>query len=347
MTAHWMSLPPTPNRVPPLPRRFSSRRSRLLDRRCGVAIGLSMAALFVGTSCTTVDLVTGRETNNLFSIADDIGFGKTAFQELTAEMGKEKKAVVSKDPKATQRIQTISKRIFQASGCEAHFDFGSVLFESDIVNAFAFPGGKVAVFSGIWDKKEGFVRDDDELAAVIAHEVAHVTCRHSTEAMTRHLPAELLLTAVALYADYKQKDDWSKAIEAAFVVYNGVIIPKYSRADEAEADRVGMAYMAGAGYDPRAAVRLWKRACDQEGKEAPALSILSTHPANKDRYAALSRQLPSALELYEATKAKSPTLTPPASARIGETKLPAPATSSGKTADGTRERSVGGAATAK
>ena len=117
------------------------------------------------------------------------------------------------------RLQSAATdRIVQVAHGATNFDFEVAYFDTDLVNAFAFPGGKIAVFEGLWDKDEGLVKDDDELAAVIAHEVAHVTCRHSTEEMTRHLPAELILTAAALYADYKEDDDWATAIEAAFVV---------------------------------------------------------------------------------------------------------------------------------
>lgn len=261
----------------------------------------------LAASCTTVDLVTGHKAKNLFSIQDDMDFGAEAFQELIAEM-KTEGVPVNRNRRATGRVKKIAERIIRASDEATNFAFEVAYFETNIVNAFAFPGGKIAVFEGLWDKEDGLVQDDDELAAVLAHEVAHVTCRHSTEEMTRQLPAELLLTAAALYAEYKEDDGWATAIEAAFLVYGGLIVPKYSRQDEAEADRVGLTYMARAGYDPRAAVRLWQRAHEKEGDEWPLLSIFSTHPSDKARYETLERELPGALALYEASASDRPPL---------------------------------------
>lgn len=147
----------------------------------------------------------------------------------------------------------------------------------------------------LWDAKEGLINGDDELAAVIAHETAHVTCRHSTEEITRQMPTQLLLAAAGLYAESKKDKTWKSVVDSAFIVYNGLVVPKYSRGNEFEADRVSMQYMARAGFDPNAAVRVWKRAYEKEGEEPSYMSILSTHPSNKARYEALQHQLPSVL----------------------------------------------------
>lgn len=282
------------------------RRKKLPEvLRWGGRIGWTGLVLLVVSSCATVDLVTGRKANNLFSLQDDIDLGREAFEDLKAEM-EEERVPANRDRQTLRRLETMSSRIVQASGCATNFAFEVAFFETNIVNAFAFPGGKIAIFKGLWDNEEGLVKNDDELAAVLAHEVAHVTCRHSTEEMTRHLPAELLLTAAAIYAEFKEDEDWGVAIDAAFFVYGGLIVPKYSRHDEAEADRVGLMYMAKAGYDPRAALQIWKRAYEKEGDEWPVLSLFSTHPSNKDRYQAIERQMPKALALYEAHREPKP-----------------------------------------
>jgi predicted Zn-dependent protease len=271
-----------------------------LVRRCRA--WLLAGVLLSAASCATVDLVTGRDTNNVFSYQDDVEIGGDAFRELLAVMEKGG-APGNQDREEAARVQAITDRIVPVAHGATNFAFEVAFFKTNIVNAFAFPGGKIAVFAGLCDEKEGLVKDDDELAAVLAHEVAHVTCRHSTEEMTRHLPAQLLLAAAAVYAEYKEDEDVALAVEAAFLVYEGLIVPKYSREDEAEADGVGLVYMARAGYDPRAAVRLWKRVHEREGREWPILGLLSTHPSNKARYEALEKQLPAALALYQARPA--------------------------------------------
>lgn len=250
-----------------------------------------VTVLFVTSCATTTDFVTGRRTRNFYSVQDDIKLGNASFKEMKVQMEKDGTAVPSRNAADVRRVKEISARIFAATGQQDTFAFEVELFESKVVNAFAVPGGKIAIFTGLWDPKEGLVTDDDELAAVIAHEVGHVTCRHSTEEMTRQMPAQLLLAAAGLYAESQEDETWKSVIDSAFIVYNGLVVPKYSRANEFEADRVAMTYMERAGFDPAAAVRLWKRAYEQEDDEPGYMSILSTHPSNKARYEALQRQL--------------------------------------------------------
>ncbi len=260
------------------------------------------AAAILATSCatSTMDLVTGQQTRNYYSVNDDIALGNQTFEEMKTQMAKDGTGTVSRDAKETKRVENIANRIFDATGVRDTFDFSVTLFESEVVNAFAVPGGKVAVFTGIWDPKKGLVTGDDELAAVIAHETAHVVCRHSTEAMTKQMPMQLALSGLGVFAATQEDSRWQTAAESAFQLYNGLVVPKYSRTDEFEADSVSMQYMARAGFDPAAAVRLWKRAYEKEGDTPGYMSILSTHPSNKARYEALQRQLPSALALRDS-----------------------------------------------
>lgn len=284
-------------------------KKRIHENIVTLSLGIASAAFFA-TSCTTMDLVSGEQTRNMFTVQEDIELGEKAFAEVKTEMAKKKTATVSKDPKAIERVQTIANRIFDASGQRGVFKFEAVLFDSEVVNAFAVPGGKIAVFSGLWDPKHGLVQDDDELAAVIAHEVAHVTCRHSTEEMTRQMPSQLLLSAAGVYAEYRDDSTWKSAVETAFVVYDGLVVPKYSRTNEMEADRISLGYLSKAGYDPAAAVRLWKRACEKEGEEPGLMSILSTHPSNKLRYETLERQVAMMTAQNTPASASPPGLSP-------------------------------------
>jgi len=257
---------------------------------------MMVASLFFATSCaSTTDFVTGQRTRNFYTVQQDIKLGNETFEEMKVQMAKDGTAVSSRNAAEVRRVKEISSRIFAATGHQDTFAFDVELFESKVVNAFAVPGGKIAIFTGLWDPKEGIVTDDDELAAVIAHEVGHVTCRHSTEEMTRQMPTQLLLAAAGLYAESQKNETWKSVVDSAFLVYNGLVVPKYSRANEFEADRVSMEYMERAGFDPAAAVRLWKRAYEKEGGEPGYMSILATHPSNKARYEALQRQLSTIL----------------------------------------------------
>ena len=283
------------------------------DKTPSSALLCAMAAAAVlATSCaSTMDYVTGERTRNFYTVQEDIRLGNQTFEEMKVQMAKDGTAVPSRDAAEVRRVKAIADRVFDATGQRETFAFDVELFDSKVVNAFAVPGGKIAVFTGLWNPKDGLVSGDDELAAVIAHEAAHVTCRHSTEEMTRQMPAQLLLAAAGLYAESQKDETWKSVVEGAFLVYNGLVVPKYSRSNEFEADRVSMQYMARAGFDPAAAVRLWKRAYEKEGGEQGYMSILSTHPSNKARYEALQSQLPSVLAERDAPAVISPGSPPP------------------------------------
>ena len=174
-----------------------------------------------------------------------------------------------------------------------------------MVNAFAFPGGNVMVFEGLWDPQEGLVQTVDELAAVIAHEIAHVNCRHSTEAMTREMLPNLLLAGGMIWAEIEEDEDLQLLFGGLMLVHNGLIVTKYSRVDELEADRVGMLYMAKAGYDPAAAPRVWERlAGASDNQLEKVLSIFSTHPRDFKRTKELRKHLAEAQALYQAASVK-------------------------------------------
>ncbi len=254
---------------------------------------------FLVSGCATVDAVTGRSVNNMYLIEDDVQMGREVLADVAKTMQAEGVRINS-DAKKTARLQDMVGRISAASHLP-DLPFEVTLFETNIVNAFAAPGGQMGVFSGLYHPEMGLVKDDDELAAVLSHEIAHVTCRHTTEALTREMPIQLILLGAAIYAEAKGKDDLALALGAGFLVYHGLILPRYSRRDEAEADAVGLLYMAKAGYDPNAAVRIWERAAAR-GNDSQLLALFSSHPTDKDRAAALRALLPQAMAEYEQAK---------------------------------------------
>jgi metalloendopeptidase OMA1, mitochondrial len=267
-------------------------------------IALPLVALSLGAGCATTDFVTGQSVNNVYSIQEEVQMGLGFRNEVVGELKKEGIPVDS-DPVRVALLREVTANIARHAHVTNIPYEVTYVADPEFVNAFAFPGGNLMVFEGLWHPKEGLVQTVDELAAVVAHEIAHVTCRHSTESMTRELLPNLLLAGAMVYAAIEDDEDLQLILGGAMLAYNGLVVTKYSRQDELEADRVGMMYMAQAGYDPRAAVRVWERlsgATDDQVERV--LSIFSTHPRDYKRTQALKRHLPEALALYEAAPVK-------------------------------------------
>lgn len=287
-----------------LRRRGAFRTCYVMNTRWFVprmACGLVLCLLT--SSCATVDPVTGRKVNNMYLIEDDIQLGREVMADTVKSM-REAGVPLNANRTRVRQVEDMVKRIAAVSHLP-NLPYEVTVFETNIVNAAAAPGGQLMVFSGLYDPKKGLVANEDELAAVIGHEIAHVTCRHTTESMTRQLPMQLILMGGAIYAEAKGNDDLAMALGAGFLVYQGLILPRYSRTDEAEADAVGMMYMAKAGYDPRAAIRVWERAAERES-DPGLFAMFSSHPTNKSRKKALEAKLPEAMEAYRQATGRYP-----------------------------------------
>ena len=171
------------------------------------------------------------------------------------------------------------------------------IFEAESINAFAMPGGKIGVFTGILTETE----TQHQLATVIGHEIAHVTARHSaSRAMSSEL-TNLGINALAVilgggYTGASYTAQQALAYGATF----GITLP-HSRADETEADVIGLDYMSRAGFDPRESVPLWQRMGGESGR-APA-EFMSTHPANETRIENLVSEWQKTLPLYNQARA--------------------------------------------
>jgi predicted Zn-dependent protease len=175
----------------------------------------------------------------------------------------------------------------------ASYDWDIEVFEDDAINAFAMPGGKIGVFTGIFK----VATNQDELGAVLGHEVAHVTRDHSLERANRTMITQN--TAVI----GSEVLDASTGVETTDLVVMGadlVFLKPYGRGQESEADLVGLKYMADAGFDPRASIALWTNM----GKESPAgpPEWLSTHPSGDSRISELAGEMIETLPLYNAAR---------------------------------------------
>ena len=267
-------------------------------------LALAAVLLTLGAGCATTDYVTGKRTQNMYTLADEIQLGRSAYLETRNTLQKTD-TPINQDPARVALIREITTNIAAVAHITNLTYETTFVGDPDIVNAYAFPGGHMMVFEGLWNETNGLVQTVDELAAVIGHEIAHVNCRHSTEAMTRQMLPNLLLAGGMIWAEIEEKEDLQLLFGGLMVVHNGLVVTKYSRKDELEADRVGMFYMAQAGYDPAAAPRVWERLSQARPTQASQpLSIFSTHPRDTLRAQELRKHLPAARARYEAAPVK-------------------------------------------
>jgi len=254
-----------------------------------LALLASLAGLLLLPACTTVQ-ETGRSQVILMSAAEEARMGVQAFAQIKQQ---EK---ISTDAAVNARIQRIGKRVAAAVGRDlpnAQWEF--VVFDSDQINAFALPGGKVGFYTGLID----LAANDDEIAIVMGHEVAHVTSRHGAE---RQSQAMLIgLGGVALGVGTRN-DKNSEYYLLAYGLSSTLGTLAYSRNHETEADDIGLRFAAKAGYDPRAAASFWRKMAAKESGGRPP-TLLSTHPSSQDRIANLERLAPGLMPLYEQAKA--------------------------------------------
>lgn len=263
-------------------------------------LGLIFVFLTVGAGCAR-DFVTGKKSYNWFSTDQDIEMGKQVLSEQLKELKAKKKAVdLEADPAMLRKIQDMTRRIAAVSH-RPDFPYEAHYSDVDSVNAWCAPGGKVMVYRGLFDPKKGLVRkeNDDELAAVLGHEIAHATARHVTESMSRNVTiaaaGQVAVSAISATGAGQVRDMFNQAIVQGINLY----IPAYSRSNESEADKIGILYAAKAGYNPQAAVDLWYRACKKRGSQS---DLYASHPSSCSRAKTLEKLLPQAMVEHEKAK---------------------------------------------
>lgn len=269
----------------PSQNRMSAERQRRGSRFRLCA--LLTAGCLVLAACEAAP-VTGRKQLVLLSDSQATEMGLTAYQKIL----KENK--LSTDKGQVERVQRIGKRIAIASGRpDLKWEFNVI--QDDSPNAFALPGGKVGVNTGLFK----VAKDDNQLAAVMAHEVGHAIARHGSERMSQQMAVQAGLAGLGLAGP--QAAQYAELAATAATL--GVILP-FSRTQEAEADHIGVIMMAKAGYDPRASVTLWENFAKLGGAGQP--EFLSTHPAPTSRIQNLKALMPEAMAIYQKSP-KAPT----------------------------------------
>ena len=244
-------------------------------------------------SCATTTSPTGRtQYVGAVSQAQLDQMGAQAFAEAKT------KAPQSKDARQVAYVQCVVNAITtQLPAPERSLRWDVALFQNDETNAFALPGGKIGVNTGIFN----VARNQDELAGVIAHEVGHVLAHHHDERITRQLYAQLGLQVAGAAAGSRYGETASQATgQLGGAVLQGTFLLPNSRLQEGEADVVGQQLMAKAGFDPRGAVSLWRNMAATESARAPAW--LSTHPDPTARLQALQQRADDLISIMQAAR---------------------------------------------
>jgi predicted Zn-dependent protease len=254
---------------------------------------------FVVISCSTVP-ITGRKQLNLIPAGEMLSMSYQQYGEFL------KAHKLSSNAEQTQmvkrvggKIQNAVERYFAEKGLSEHlkdYRWEVNLVESDEVNAWCMPGGKIVVYTGILP----VTQTESGLAVVMGHEVAHAIAEHGNERMSQTLVAQV--GAVGLSAALKDKPEqtrnlWMTAygVGAQF----GALLP-FSRTHESEADEIGLVLMAKAGYNPTEAVAFWQRMSQKSGGGKPP-EFMSTHPSDETRIANIRKWLPEALKHYKGS----------------------------------------------
>jgi predicted Zn-dependent protease len=178
-------------------------------------------------------------------------------------------------------------------------DWDMAIFDHDAVNAFAMPGGKIGVMTGILKAAD----NQHRLAAVLGHEVAHVTARHSNERASRSPVSNVGIQVAAVLLGGGHQGATYTAYEALNAgAALGIMLP-FSRGQESEADVIGLKFMARAGFDPRESVPLWQNMAAENEDKGETAEFLSTHPSNEKRIDSLVSQFGETLALYNEAQA--------------------------------------------
>lgn len=261
------------------------KRLRAIFLAC--IIGSTMLSL---NGCSTVP-VTGRRQLNIIPAAQEMQLGLTAFEEMKKEIP------ISRDPAINALVQRVGKRIAAVADLpNAQWEF--VVFDSKEANAFCLPGGKVGVYTGILP----ITKNEEGMATVIGHEVAHAAAHHGGERMSHAMAAQVAgEVAAGVAGQYGATQQAIAATAFGLGSQLGWLLP-HSRTQEAEADHVGLIYMARAGYNPEAAVAFWERFAEYNQASSGTPWFLRTHPVDADRIENLKKLMPEANRIYRRAR---------------------------------------------
>ncbi|MGH7409839.1 MAG: M48 family metallopeptidase [Candidatus Methylomirabilis sp.] len=261
-------------------------------------VRLSLAFVAFSLLACSSNPYTDRSQLLLMSPSQEAQLGAQAYAQILHDP----KVRFSQDSREVEPVRQVAKRIIEVAKASKYAEVAqqfkwevSVIKDDKTLNAFALPGGKIAVYTGIFP----IAKNEAGLAAILGHEVVHALARHGGERVSQGLLSQLGLEAanIALTVAGSNPIVGQSAMAALGVGANvGILLP-FSRAYESEADYIGLLFAAQAGYDPREAVRVWER-MEQASKGQPA-EFLSTHPSHGTRIKQLEEWMNEALSYYQ------------------------------------------------
>ena len=260
----------------------------------GVPIVIAVIVIIVQySSSEKFTNAAGRTAHHALNPRQEQTLGLQSYQEVLRQS-----ETVDSGPQY-DLVKRVAGRLAGATGEAAQtFDWRVSLVRSSQINAFCLPGGKIVVYTGILP----VTRNEAGLATVMGHEMAHATLRHGSERLLQQKAAQTFMTGVQFSMgdmSYEQRRMVMGALGAG--AQYGVLLP-FSRKHESEADKVGLLYMARAGYDPQEAIQFWQRMSQASAQGGKPPELLSTHPSDATRIAQLEELLPEAEAEYRKTQ---------------------------------------------
>lgn len=263
-------------------------------------IGLVVIAVALTSflwACSTVP-ITGRRQFTLIPESELMAMSYTQYSQFLNESklstNKEQTAMVKN---VGTRISVAVEKYFADKGLSnqlANFQWEFNLIEDDTPNAWCMPGGKVVFYTGILP----ITKDEHGIAVVMGHEIAHAVAKHGSERMSQQLGVQFGAVALSAILAEKPQETQNLYMMAYGATSQMALILPYSRTHEYEADRLGLIFMAMAGYDPSAAVDFWSRMAALSGGGS-SMAFLSTHPSDEARIRNLQKVLPEAMSYYQ------------------------------------------------
>jgi predicted Zn-dependent protease len=277
----------------------------------------SQSAFIMMVSVALVSLIgcetnpyTGRSQLLMTSVSQEMQMGAQAYSQVKNDP----KMHQSQDPHEIEPVRRVAARIIEAAKRSKYAEMANqfqwevtVIKDDKTMNAFALPGGKIAVYTGIFP----VAKTEAGLAAVLGHEVTHALARHGAERMSQGQLTNAALQVLGAAAGSAGGN--AMLGQAAMAALGagaqvGVLLP-FSRKHESEADYIGILLAADAGYDPRESVHLWERMEQMSGGKGPA-EFLSTHPGHETRIEQLKKWMPEAMAIYQTKQPVPASLLP-------------------------------------
>ena len=269
----------------------------------------ALVLLTAGCGTSNTVPITGRKTNLLVDDAQILSLSTQQYQEYM------KGAKLSTNQNNTALVKRVGQRLATAvetflknNGYEnevQNFQWEFNLVADNQANAFCMPGGKIVVYEGMLP----VTQDEASLAIVVGHEIAHAVAKHSAEQLSKQMRQEYAAqiggAVLGQVAQAKGLGNYTSLIDAATQMGFNFLNLKYSRDNETEADHLGLIFAAMAGYDPQVAIAFWQRMA--QSSDSKTMELLSDHPSDEKRIAALEKQMPEALKYY--TPQPTPTTT--------------------------------------